>query len=91
MSKLAGEPDRRQDLGEKGYDAFCRLWSAEQHMKGYFHLISEAARRKFGASEWEKGEWDMAADVQHCHPERSEGSVFGLTGEMPAEGCPKRA
>ena len=64
MNKLAGGPDLRQELGEKGYDAFCRLWSAEQHMKGYFHLISEAARRKFGASEWEKAEWDRAADVR---------------------------
>ena len=46
MSSLAGQPGLRRELGEKGYDAFCRLWSAEPHLEIYFRFIREAAERK---------------------------------------------
>ncbi len=53
MKSLAGRPDLRRELGEKGYDAFCRLWSPEPHLTLYSRFIREAARRKFGRVPWE--------------------------------------
>jgi len=52
MHTLASDAQLRREMGEKGYDAFCRLWSAEPHMERYFHLIRNAAIRKFGGVEW---------------------------------------
>jgi glycosyltransferase involved in cell wall biosynthesis len=53
MKLLAEQPVLRRELGEKGYDAFCRYWSAEPHLKLYFNFIRDAARRKFGRVAWE--------------------------------------
>ncbi len=53
MSLLAGQPALRQELGQKGYDAFCRFWSAAPHLELYFQFIREAAQRKLGRVEWE--------------------------------------
>ena len=52
METLARQPSLRQETGEKGYQAFCRLWSAEPHLERYFHLLGEAACRKFGRVPW---------------------------------------
>ncbi len=48
MQTLAGQPELRREMGEKGYQAFCRFWSAEPHLDLYFRFIREAARRRFG-------------------------------------------
>ncbi|MBI3665126.1 MAG: glycosyltransferase family 4 protein [Acidobacteria bacterium] len=53
MKLLAEQPVLRRELGERGYDAFCRLWSTEPHLQLYFRFIHEAARRKYGRVEWE--------------------------------------
>lgn len=65
MDKLAGQPELRQELGEKGYDAFCRLWSAGPHLERYFDFIREAARRKFGKVEWGNAKRAIEGDFDH--------------------------
>ena len=47
MTSLAEDPDLRRDLGERGYAAFCRYWSAEPHLELYFRFIREATERKY--------------------------------------------
>jgi glycosyltransferase involved in cell wall biosynthesis len=54
MKTLSGRPELRQELGEKGYDAFCRFWSVEPHLELYFRFIRDAARRKFKKAAWEE-------------------------------------
>src|SRR6202007_1106994 len=39
LARIAGCPALRSDLGEKGYQAFLRLWCREAHLKQYFDLI----------------------------------------------------
>jgi glycosyltransferase involved in cell wall biosynthesis len=39
LAGIAGSPALRSDLGEKGYQAFLRLWCREAHLKQYFELI----------------------------------------------------
>ncbi|HYM12541.1 MAG TPA: glycosyltransferase family 4 protein [Bryobacterales bacterium] len=53
MSLLTSQPALKTELGQKGYDAFCRYWSAEPHRELYFRFIREAAMRKYGRVEWE--------------------------------------
>lgn len=39
MKQLAGNPDLRDELGNKGYQAFLELWSEDAHLAKYFDLI----------------------------------------------------
>jgi glycosyltransferase involved in cell wall biosynthesis len=39
LAGIADSPALRSDLGEKGYQAFLRLWCREAHLKQYFELI----------------------------------------------------
>jgi glycosyltransferase involved in cell wall biosynthesis len=50
---LATAPAQRVELGELGYQAFIRWWSKEAHLKIYFDLLRETARKKFGFVPWE--------------------------------------
>lgn len=51
VSSLAGQPDLRNELGERGYQAFLRHWETEAHLKAYFGYIRQARERKFGSTE----------------------------------------
>ncbi len=53
MGVLLSRPESRRQLGERGYEAFCRYWSAAPHLTMYFEYLREAARRKYGRREWE--------------------------------------
>lgn len=46
MEVLRTDPARRRELGERGYQAYLRLWSAEPHLARYFALIDEAEARR---------------------------------------------
>jgi hypothetical protein len=39
-------------MGEKGYDAFRRMWDRPAHMRLYFDFIRNAAIRKLGRVPW---------------------------------------
>jgi glycosyltransferase involved in cell wall biosynthesis len=53
MRRIADSPNLRSTLGQRGYDAFLRLWTREAHMEMYFDLLGGLARNKFGAVPWE--------------------------------------
>ncbi len=46
MSGLLEDPSRRDDLGERGYQAYRRNWAVDVHLKRYFSLVEQVARRK---------------------------------------------
>jgi glycosyltransferase involved in cell wall biosynthesis len=48
IAELSGSPRLRSALGEKGYQAFVRLWSREAHLRQYFDLLQEIALERFG-------------------------------------------
>jgi glycosyltransferase involved in cell wall biosynthesis len=45
---IASSPERRNELGEKGYRAFLKWWTREAHMDLYFDFLNNISRRKFG-------------------------------------------
>ena len=49
---------RRAELGEKGYEAFVRLWSREAHLRRYFEFLEQTSRAKFGEVIWAKESGD---------------------------------
>ncbi len=46
LDVLRTRPEKRKDLGEKGYKAYRKYWTEENCMKIYFDLIHKIARRK---------------------------------------------
>ncbi len=46
MDILSTQPEIRKELGEKGYKAYRKNWTAESHLKKYFDLISWIAAQK---------------------------------------------
>jgi glycosyltransferase involved in cell wall biosynthesis len=53
IAKLNGSPALRQEMGERGYEAFRRLWDRPAHMRLYFEYIRNAAMKKMGRVPWE--------------------------------------
>lgn len=53
---LAAAPDLRDELGERGYAAFTRLWTREAHLETYFGYLRACATRKFGQVPWREEE-----------------------------------
>ncbi|MEP6901089.1 MAG: glycosyltransferase family 4 protein [Actinomycetota bacterium] len=49
MQKLASDPALRNELGEKGFQAYMKYWSEEVHLAQYFSLIEklQEAKEKF--------------------------------------------
>jgi glycosyltransferase involved in cell wall biosynthesis len=46
MSRLAADPGLRREMGRQGYDAFCRYWTTEPHLKLYYNYIQEAVNSR---------------------------------------------
>src|SRR5262249_14816487 len=46
MEALRQDAPLRRELGERGYQAYVRLWSEEPHLAGYFAAIDEALARR---------------------------------------------
>jgi glycosyltransferase involved in cell wall biosynthesis len=42
LERMLGEPGLRRELGERGRDAWQRLWTEEPHLAGYFAAIEDA-------------------------------------------------
>jgi len=53
LSRIAGSPSLREQLGENGYRAFQLRWSRRAHLEMCFGLRREVALRKFGFVPWE--------------------------------------
>jgi glycosyltransferase involved in cell wall biosynthesis len=52
LARIAASAALRSDLGQKGYDGFCRHWCREAHLEMYFNLLNATAARKFGEIPW---------------------------------------
>lgn len=52
IRQLADSPSLGRELGEKGYNAFLRLWCREAHLRSYMNLIEDAAIEKLGSIPW---------------------------------------
>jgi glycosyltransferase involved in cell wall biosynthesis len=48
MRQLMANPSLRDELGQKGYSALQREWTAEAHLRRYFRLIEKLASRRGG-------------------------------------------
>jgi glycosyltransferase involved in cell wall biosynthesis len=46
MHALAANPGLRQELGERGYQAYLRRWSDDAHLTMYFDAVAEAGERR---------------------------------------------
>jgi glycosyltransferase involved in cell wall biosynthesis len=46
MEKFRLQPELRQTLGAKGYEAYRKFWTEDYHIKTYYDLIRQAAARK---------------------------------------------
>lgn len=55
IEALLASPGLREELGERGYEAFRRNWSPEAHLTRYFDIIEETVARKFGGAPREAG------------------------------------
>jgi len=53
MGKLANNPDLRNELGSKGYEAYLKYWTEEAHMKQYLSLIKSLMEKRAGKLEAE--------------------------------------
>jgi glycosyltransferase involved in cell wall biosynthesis len=54
LRSLAASPERRAEMGERGYRAFLRMWTPEAHLALYYELLGDCARRKYGRVPWEQ-------------------------------------
>ena len=52
LHKIANSSELRTELGQKGYDAFIRMWCREAHLDLYFGYLNRAAEKKFGHVPW---------------------------------------
>jgi glycosyltransferase involved in cell wall biosynthesis len=52
VRRLAVDSQLRNELGNRGYDAFVAKWTREAHLDRYFDLIGRIAIRKFGEAPW---------------------------------------
>ena len=55
ISRIAEGPALRAELGEKGYRAFVRWWCRDAHLKLYFDVLEQNAKRKFDRVPWQPG------------------------------------
>ncbi len=46
MERLIDNPQLRNELGNKGYDAYLKYWTEEAHMKQYMNLIQELLMKR---------------------------------------------
>ena len=46
IHKLAGDPEKRDELGENGYRAYLKYWCEEPHIEMYMKLIESVAEAK---------------------------------------------
>lgn len=50
MESLANNPNLRNELGGKGYEAYLKYWTEDAHMKQYLSLIQSLMEKRAGES-----------------------------------------
>jgi glycosyltransferase involved in cell wall biosynthesis len=54
LCRITSSPALRDQLGERGYQAYRQRWSREAHLASYFCLLGETAKSKFGRIPWDE-------------------------------------
>jgi len=63
MRAIADSPQRRAELGARGYETFERRWTVGPHLEMYFDYLRQAALRKFKRIPWEE---ERSGDPAHA-------------------------
>jgi len=53
MERLRTDAGLRREMGERGYQKYRERWDEEAHLRIYFRVLEDTARRKFGGVPWE--------------------------------------
>jgi glycosyltransferase involved in cell wall biosynthesis len=53
IATVSAQPSLRAEMGERGYQAFRRMWDRPAHMRLYFEFIRNAALKKLGRVPWD--------------------------------------
>ena len=53
MEQLRTDAVLRREMGERGYQKYEECWGEEAHLRVYFRVLEDTARRKFGYVPWE--------------------------------------
>ena len=51
IKKLAGDPNLREELGKRGYQAYLKYWTEDRHMEKYFNLIKTLQKKRYSLKE----------------------------------------
>ena len=51
MKKLTRNPDLRNELGNKGYQAYLKYWTEDSHIEKYFNLIEGIQKKRHSSKE----------------------------------------
>jgi glycosyltransferase involved in cell wall biosynthesis len=71
INQLGTSPALRNELGNRGYEAFVGQWSREAHLELYFDFLNRTAERKLGVIPWQKQTSRSRAQVNWNHDERT--------------------
>jgi glycosyltransferase involved in cell wall biosynthesis len=52
MEQLRADSVLRRTMGDRGYQAFQEKWTESAHLKAYFRVLEDTARRKLGLVPW---------------------------------------
>lgn len=53
LERLRANPTERDALGQRGYQAYLERWTRAAHLRQYFALVDDTARRVLGTVPWE--------------------------------------
>jgi glycosyltransferase involved in cell wall biosynthesis len=67
MERFADSPAVRNELGQKGYDAFIRNWCREAHLRKYFDYLNGSAERKYGKVPWSEAPGNKPVATNSCN------------------------
>lgn len=59
IQQIASSRGLREELGERGYQAFVRNWTREPHLERYFEFLGRAAVTVFGQIPWQVAEYQQ--------------------------------
>jgi len=55
MERMRKDPELRRHCGENAYRKWSEQWSEGAHLRLYFNILNETARRKYGYIPWAEG------------------------------------
>ncbi|MEW6083107.1 MAG: glycosyltransferase family 4 protein [Chloroflexota bacterium] len=59
VRQIASSPGLREELGERGYQAFARNWTRQHHLERYFEILEQTAVKIYGRIPWQVAEYQQ--------------------------------